>query len=103
MFEFSPDRFCGDPREKDLEPIFLDVIDQTDSARKFLFGVFLDADLLEFGKPFFKASDFGRNENVLTLRSVSVSEKTYWTNQISLRNARRSFQIKLLTNRNLDA
>ena len=57
--EFSPDLFRGSLREKDLEAISLDVIDQAHAIRKPFFRGFV-LGVLDCGQAFLKSADVGR-------------------------------------------
>jgi hypothetical protein len=58
--EFSADLFRGNVREKDLESISLDVIDEAHAARKLLFGGFVVLNVLDCGQALLKSADVGR-------------------------------------------
>jgi hypothetical protein len=58
--EFSADLFRGNFREKDLESIGLDVIDQAHAIRKLFFRDFVVLSVLNCGKALLKSADGGR-------------------------------------------
>ena len=58
--EFSADLFLGNLREKDLETISLNVIDEAHATRKLLFGGFVLLGVLDYGQAFLKPADVGR-------------------------------------------
>ena len=57
--EFSADPFRGNLREKDLESISLNVIDQAHATRKLLFGGFVVLGVLDCGQALLKSADVG--------------------------------------------
>ena len=59
-FEFSADLFRGNLREKDLESISLNVIDQARATRKLLFSGFAVLGVLDYGQALLKSADVGR-------------------------------------------
>ena len=58
--EFSADLFRGNLREKDLESISLDVIDQAHATRKLFFRGFVVLGVLDCGQALLKSADVGR-------------------------------------------
>jgi hypothetical protein len=58
--EFSADLFRGNVREKDLESISLDVIDEAHAISKPLFRGFVVLGVLDCGQTFLKSADVGR-------------------------------------------
>jgi hypothetical protein len=73
--EFSADLFRGNPREKDLESISLNVIDQAHATRKLLFSGFVVLGVLDYGQALLKSADVGRivRESVIG-KASSVDE-----------------------------
>ena len=58
--EFSADLFRGNLREKDLDSISLNVIDQAHATRKLLFSGFVVLGVLDCGQALLKSADVGR-------------------------------------------
>ena len=58
--EFSADLFRGNLREKDLETISLNVIDEAHATRKLLFRGFVVLGVLDCGQALLKSADVGR-------------------------------------------
>ena len=58
--EFSADLFRGSFREKDLESISLDVIDEAHAISKPLFRGFVVLGVLDCGQTFLKSADVGQ-------------------------------------------
>jgi hypothetical protein len=58
--EFSADPFRRNLREKDLETISLNVIDQAHATRKLLFSGFVVLGVLDCGQALLKSADVGR-------------------------------------------
>ena len=58
--EFSADHFRRNLREKDLETINLNVIDQAHATSKLLFSGFVVLDVLDCGQALLKSADVGR-------------------------------------------
>ena len=58
--EFPADLFRGNLREKDLEAISLNVIDQAHVIRKLFFRGFVVLGVLDCGQAFLKSADVGR-------------------------------------------
>jgi hypothetical protein len=58
--EFAADLFRGNLREKDLEPISLDVIDEAHATRKLFFRGFVVLGVLDCGQALLKSADVGR-------------------------------------------
>jgi hypothetical protein len=58
--EFSADLFRGNVREKDLESISLDVIDEAHAIRKLFLRGFVVLGVLDCGQTFLKSADVGR-------------------------------------------
>ena len=58
--EFSADLFRGNVREKDLESISLDVIDEAHATRKLFFRGFVVLGVLDCGQTLVKSADVGR-------------------------------------------
>ena len=58
--EFSADPFRRNLREKDLETINLNVIDQEHATRKLLYSDFVVLDDLDCGQALLKSADVGR-------------------------------------------
>jgi hypothetical protein len=73
--EFSADHFRGNLREKDLEAISLNVIDQAHATRKLLFSGFVVLGVLDYGQALLKSADVGRivRESVIG-KASSVDE-----------------------------
>jgi hypothetical protein len=58
--KFSADQFRGNLREKDLETINLNVIDQAHAIRKLFFRGFVVLGVLDCGQALLKSADVGR-------------------------------------------
>ena len=58
--EFAANLFRGNLREKDLEPISLDVIDQAHATRKLFFRGFVVLGVLDCAQALLKSADVGR-------------------------------------------